>query len=504
MRTTIASIVAALALLAMGLVLFVQYTMTSGVARAVHDALSPAADATASLTLAQANASGALSDFIMLKRASSLSEYRSSIDRATVLLDQVGGMLPDQSTELRALLTNARATQRDWVATDAAPVIALMESGKRTRAMKSTNSPEAWQAYGAMTVASTKLNQAVNHERDTAAAALATVNTWLGATLIVVGILILLGLLAFLLGLRGWVLNPLRHLQRDLKDAARTPGHETPIAQIGPPELQAVAADAEALRRGLVKEIDETRAAREGLAQDAPLVTAMETELAAPTDVQVAGIAYYGTSQSAEGVMAGDWWDPIVRPDGSLCIVVADVSGHGPRASVTAIRVRAILRSALGEGLAPDQAVRMAAVSCAHDDHFVTGIVLVVDPAAGRLSWVNAGHHPAILVTEDKESSLCEPTGPLVSALGGAWETRSRAFGRGDVVVAFTDGLVESRNSGGDELESSVVSTFVRGLDAPVRENPDELVARLLAQVRHRAADWRRDDVTVVAVARPR
>jgi serine phosphatase RsbU (regulator of sigma subunit) len=72
------------------------------------------------------------------------------------------------------------------------------------------------------------------------------------------------------------------------------------------------------------------------------------------------------------------------------------------------------------------------------------------------------------------------------------------------VVVAFTDGLVESRNFDGDELESAKVSTLIRGLDAHVRADPAELVARLLAQVRHRAADWRRDDVTLVAASLPR
>ncbi|MHB1213012.1 MAG: PP2C family protein-serine/threonine phosphatase, partial [Candidatus Nanopelagicales bacterium] len=120
------------------------------------------------------------------------------------------------------------------------------------------------------------------------------------------------------------------------------------------------------------------------------------------------------------------------------------------------------------------------------------------------VSWLNAGHHPAILVTHDKESSLCEPTGPLISSLGGSWTVRSHYFRPGDVVVAFTDGLVESRNAEGDELESSMVSQLIRGLDSPVRENPEELITRLLAQVRHRAADWRRDDVTLVAASRPR
>lgn len=503
-RTLIASGIALVALVIMGIVVFVQFALTAAVGIALHQELSPTADATASLTLAQANASGALSDYIMLTREASLTQYRESIGRATTLLDQIQGALPADKPTLLALLKNSRATQQAWVATDAAQVIALMEGGKRQRAMRATNTKEAWASYDAMTLASSKLNQAVNDERDSAASALDDVNTVLGVSLLLVGICIVVGLLIFVFGLQRWVLAPLRHLRQDLQQAARVAGHETPIEEVGPPELQDVAIDAELLRRGLVREIDEARAAREGLAQDAPLVAAMEAELTARSDVTVPGLAVSGTSQSAVGVMAGDWWDPILRPDGSLAIVVADVSGHGPEASVTAIRVRSILRAGLQSGLAPDQVIAMAATSGAQDAHFVTGIVLIADPVAGTIQWANAGHHPAIVVTHDKESFLCEPTGPLISSLGGEWSTRTAPFGPGDVLVAFTDGLVESRNADGDELESSMVSQFIRGLDAPVRENPEELISRLLAQVRHRAADWRRDDVTLVAAARPR
>jgi serine phosphatase RsbU (regulator of sigma subunit)/CHASE3 domain sensor protein len=466
-RVTIAAIVAAVALLIMGLVLYVQYAATALVAQAVHDSLSPAADATASVTLQQANASGALSDYIMLERPASLADYRASIARASSLLDEVQKALPEELPDLRAMVDAARAKQADWVATDAAPVISLMERGKTERAMKASNTPEAWASYGAMTQASNELSQAVNKERDSAAAALSTVNAWLGGSLTVVA------------------------------------GHETPIADVGPPELRAVAVDAEELRRGLVREIDEARAAREGLAQDAPLVTAMQAELAAPPLVDAPGVRVHGVSQSAEGVMAGDWWDPILRPDGSLCLIVADVSGHGPTASVTAVRVRAILRSGLEAGLPPEEVVSMAAQSCARDSHFVTGIVLIVDAANEELRWVNAGHHPAIVVTHDKQAFVCDPTGPLISSLGGAWTSAAMEFRLGDVVVAYTDGLVESRNADGDELQSAVVAQFIRGADAWVRENPEELIARLLAQVRHRAADWRRDDVTVVAASLP-
>ena len=497
----IASIVAAVGLMTMGTVLYVQYQLTSVVATAVHDALSPAADAAGRIMLAQADAGGALSDYIMLERPSSLADYRASITRASGLLDEVKGALPEGETQLFALVAKARSAQQKWVSSDPEPVIALMEAGKRTRAMRATNSPQAWTSYHEMTAASSAMTGEVNRTRNEAAEAMRTVNSWLGATLVFVGLLILAGLVAVLFGLQRSVLRPLTSLRRDMQDATTLDGHETPIVAVGSPELQAVAMDAEALRRGLVREIDEARAAREGLMQDAPLVAAMERELAAPAEVLLADLDVFGTSQSAEGVMAGDWWDPIKGPNGTLIVVVADVSGHGPQATVTALRVRSILRSALLAGLGPAQAVQMAADSFTDDPHFVTGIVLVLDPAARHLRWVNAGHHPAIVVAHDKTTTLCEPTGPLISSLGGAWTTREQHFGPGDVVLAFTDGLVESRNTDGDELESAMVSQFIRGLDAPMRENPRELITRLLAQVRHRAADWRRDDVTLAAVA---
>lgn len=500
-RTLIASGVAFVALVLICLILAAQYVLTAGVNIALQQSLSPAVDQAAALALEQANASGALSDYVMLGRAQSLDDYRQTIGRATTILDDLKGSLADDP-DLSALVADARVAQRTWVKTDAEPAITLMEAGKRTRAMRESNTPEAWAAYDAMTAASAALHTSLNDTRDQAAQAVATFTRVLGISLLAVGLIVTVGLVLFFTGLQGWVLSPLRQLRDDLQRAAREPGHLSPIRPIGPPEIKAVAGDAEFLRRNLVHEIDEAEAAREGLVQDAPLVAAVQAELRGRLASPIPGLAVAGSSQSAEGVVAGDWWDAVEQPDGALALVVADVSGHGPEASITAVRVRSIMRAALLRGLAPDVVMTMAASACADDAHFVTGIVIVIDPATGTLTWCNAGHHPAILVTRDKEASLCEPTGPLMSALGGEWTARTRPFNVGDVVVSFTDGLVESRNADGDELESSAVSTFIRGMDAPVRENPDELITRLLAQVRHRAADWRHDDVTIVAAAR--
>lgn len=500
-RTLLASGIALGALVIMAVVVLVQFSLTAATNIAIQRAMSPAVESAAEVSLEQARASGDLSDYLLMQRDSSVDDYRQAIGRATTLLEELRTVAADDP-ELSGLVTTALAAQRAWIKVDGDPVIALMEQGKRTRAIRVTSSDQAWTAYDEMVTASNALHDGLNRTRNDASAALAGFTRVLGVTLLVVGILVLLGLVLFFLGLQMWVLTPLLALRDDIMRAARSPGHTAPIRPSGPPEIHAVGTDAETLRRELVSEIDVAEAAREGLMQDAPVVAAMQAELAVADAPVVPGIQLAGYTSTAEGVVAGDWWDAVQRPDGSLALVVADVSGHGAGSALTAVRVRAVLRTALRTGVALDEAIRAAAAACADDDNFVTAVILSIDRTTGILAWCNAGHHPAITVTRDNDSLLCEPTGPLISSLGGDWSVRTRFFSPGDIVVAFTDGLVESRNADGLELESAAVGQLVRTMDGPVRESPAELITRLLAQARHRAVDWRRDDVTVIAAVR--
>jgi serine phosphatase RsbU (regulator of sigma subunit)/CHASE3 domain sensor protein len=485
----------------MGLIVLGQYAATAATSIGIQDTLSPAVDSSAEVGLEQASASGSLADYVMLRRDASLDYYRQALGRATTLLADLRTATTD-FPELSALVADATAAQRAWVKADAEPVIDLMADGKRVRAMRVTNSDEAWTTYDAMVEASNSLHDSLNATRTEASDVLTGFTRTLGITLLAVGVLVTLGLLLFFFGLQMWILTPLLALRDDITSAVRSPGHTSPIRPSGPPEISAVGKDAETLRRNLVSEIEEAEDARQGLMQDAPVVSAMQSELAMDDAPAIPGFELAGFTHSAEGVVAGDWWDAIVRPDGSLALVVADVSGHGPAAAITALRVRAVMRTALRVGDELDRVMALAAEACADDDHFVTAIILRLDRSLGTITWCNAGHHPAITVTKDKDASLCEPTGPLLSALGGEWEVRTRFFAAGDVVLAFTDGLVESRNAEGEELEAAAVGQFIRAMDGPVRENPGEMITRLLAQVRHRAADWRRDDITVIAAVR--
>ena len=73
------------------------------------------------------------------------------------------------------------------------------------------------------------------------------------------------------------------------------------------------------------------------------------------------------------------------------------------------------------------------------------------------------------------------------------------ALNPSDQVLAFTDGILESRNLAGEELGDDDLDALLRTA-AEQAEEPAEVIAQVLATVRERAHDLGRDDVTLVAM----
>lgn len=484
-----------------GVIVGLQYLFTYNGALRIQERLTPAAELADNLLLAQASASGDLSDYVLTDRNRALRAHEDSIADANALIRLLDVTLNDDPS-LVGQLAGVRAAQQVWLNDDAAPTLALMEQGDQSGAARATNLPAAWDSYDAMISATVDFRESIGVEREAARNRVDAFARQLGWWLFFLALVILGIAGASFAALNSWVLFPLRSIRRDLSRAA-TDTHTHPIEGTGPPELIAVATDAELLRRSLVAEIDEARAARTGLAQDAPLVAEMRSAFAQRSPVQLPGVQIAGTTSSAEGVLAGDWWDAIAVNDHRLALVVADTSGHGTSAIITALRIKDLLYGALATGLEPSEAADLAAISCHDDDNFVTAFIAIVDISEGTMTFTNAGHQPAVIVTTDKETVLCEATGPLLSGLGGSWSQHTVPLDPGDCLIAFTDGLIEGHGPDGSDLAPRDISSIIRGLDAPVRHDPNEVLARVIAGIRARSTTWQRDDVTAVALSRP-
>ncbi len=491
----------AAALAVIGVVVGVQYLVTYSGAVRLQERLTPAAELADNLLLAQSSASGDLSDYVLTDRNRARNAHLDSVSDADAFMRALEATL-DQDPALLGQLAGVRAAQQVWLNDDATPTLELMAEGDQRGAARATNRAAAWESFDAMIAATFDFREAILIERNTARDRVDSFARQLGWWLAILALAVLLIAASSFVALQSWVLQPLRAIRRDIRKAAGE-SHVHPVAETGPPDLRAVAKDTEYLRRSLVAEIDEARAARTGLAQDAPLVAQMRSAFEQRTPAQLAGVQVAGTSSSAEGVLAGDWWDTIEVDANRLALVIADTSGHGTSAIITALRVKDLLRGALATGLEPSAAAELAAVSCRDDDNFVTAFIAIIDGGAGVMTFTNAGHQPAVIVTADKETVLCEGTGPLLSSLGGSWRQRTVSLNTGDCLIAFTDGLIEGHGADSADLGPEDISRIIRSLDAPVRQDAHEVLARVIASIRARSTTWQRDDVTAVALSRP-
>lgn len=499
-RAATAALLGALGVVIATVIVLSQFIATYATSSAIRARITPAADAVEALVLAQVSASASLSDYVLLDRDASRADYERQIERAEVLIEQIILKL-DAAPEIRPLAERSLAAQEAWEAADGTPVLRAMDANDDSEARQITDSKAAWTSYGAMTQATQDLQDAVDERRLAASDTLVDFLRVLGVMLLLSGLLVLGLLLAYYLGLRRWVLNPLTRIRGDLQQAADEPGHLHPIAPTGPPELESVALDAEALRRGLVREIDEAREARSGLAQDAPVAESLRAAMAPRAVNLPSGLLVSGRMSSAEGVIAGDWWDVVACPADRIAVVIGDVAGHGAPAGVTALQVRTLLHSALASGAQPDGALRLAHQALRDSRTFATALVILIDQSARQIHWANAGHHPALLIGSDGVVTALDPTGPLLSALDADWTTLRTTTRVGDALIGFTDGLIEGTTHDGEALETADLVHAVLAIPSEVRSGPDETLERVLASMREQAVEWTRDDVTLVAIA---
>lgn len=215
----------------------------------------------------------------------------------------------------------------------------------------------------------------------------------------------------------------------------------------------------------------------------------------------VPGLEGHGLTVPAREV-GGDFFDFIPLPDGRLGIAVGDVSGKGVPASFLMGVVRGLLRIAATVGMAPGACLeRLNAMLCENNDQamFVTLVYGIVDPARGSLTYANAGHNPPLLLSADGGSYLPSTEGPALAVFPGTgYADATVALTAGDLVLLYTDGIVESLDPQGAAFGSA------RLAEAAARRCPlsvQELVDGIVEDVRVFAAGQPPlDDIACAAV----
>jgi hypothetical protein len=161
--------------------------------------------------------------------------------------------------------------------------------------------------------------------------------------------------------------------------------------------------------------------------------------------------------------LGGDFIDAVELRDGTVAFVVGDVCGHGAGAAALGAAMRnawrGVVASAPGDVTTWCDAVERAVLT-EERELYVTMLTGRIDPAAGRLDLVSAGHPPPVLVTQRAELLVVRPRTPLGIGAVRPVEVRTIVLSPGARLLAYTDGLVENRRPGsGDRwTEEDLVS----------------------------------------------
>jgi serine phosphatase RsbU (regulator of sigma subunit) len=84
---------------------------------------------------------------------------------------------------------------------------------------------------------------------------------------------------------------------------------------------------------------------------------------------------------------------------------------------------------------------------------FVTAFLALTDCDLGKLTYCNAGHFLPILLRADGRTCLLDTGGPLLGAIEGAeYQSGELVLEPGDTLVAYSDGVLECRNSSEEEF----------------------------------------------------
>ena len=161
--------------------------------------------------------------------------------------------------------------------------------------------------------------------------------------------------------------------------------------------------------------------------------------------------------------VGGDWYDAFTLTDGGLVFAVGDVSGHGVQAAAVMGQVRNSLRAYIIEGHDPAGALSKLDELVDHAGHglFATAIVASYQAPTGELVWSNAGHPPLVVRTKGGPRFLEGHLAAPIGVRGPLPHVNNRVVLEiGDVVIGYTDGLIERRNEdlgeGLDRLISNV------------------------------------------------
>src|SRR6478752_1972983 len=216
----------------------------------------------------------------------------------------------------------------------------------------------------------------------------------------------------------------------------------------------------------------------------------------------VAGLTTASRYVPASSV-AGDFYDFLPK-DGGLGVLIADVSGHGVPAALSASMVKVAIRAQRDWADKPAQVLTgLNAILCGSlQGQFVTAGYLYLDPSRGSLAYAGAGH-PPLLVWRAGEARVesMEENGLMLGIFPeGAYKSLTATLNSGDRFILYTDGITEAPSPSGEEFGMERLKDFLQQNSGHSTQEVCDLLIRQVAAWCAGGPQEQHDDLTLIVV----
>lgn len=201
--------------------------------------------------------------------------------------------------------------------------------------------------------------------------------------------------------------------------------------------------------------------------------------------------------------VSGDYFDYIVRPDGRIYSIIADVSGKGMSAALVMSSLATAFSIFTRRDPPPDELMRdlnLTMTPKTAPRKFATSVVAVLDPVTGKIDFANAGHVPPLLLTRNGITQL-RSTDLVIGLFEQAkYRTQSVELEPGSAIILFTDGVTEAENREGEELGIERVEAYLSTFQPIEARHLAQGIVRFVAE--YVGGEQMADDLTIVVVSR--
>jgi serine phosphatase RsbU (regulator of sigma subunit) len=203
--------------------------------------------------------------------------------------------------------------------------------------------------------------------------------------------------------------------------------------------------------------------------------------------------------------VAGDFYDFLIEDDKRVCILVADVSGHGVGAALIGAMLKIAFVSQAENMFNPAAVLKgINHILCGRiEGSFVTACCIFIDTERGDISYANAGHPPPLCLLKNEEEIINMGTGGIIMGYfpEAKYENVSLSMKMDYRILIYTDGIIEARNRLDEFFGDERLKDFFKANSKlSASEFAGKLIEHLYRWSGKSSTDSLDDDLTVLVV----